>query len=213
MRSRINDRVGLPTAVRAAGWRRASSSLRAGLTGQADVDFPVDVCPFLGLAQRPHEVIERRCVGRGILKPGKSKGSTRSRQWCRRRVTADRYFSPTVMCLDLSSKTARRSSCARAHQAAVLRIGISAARSACARPSFGCRATSSRCSALVTYCSLLTTPRRHQATSPLRGAPDSTTMSRSAAGSVSPTTSEMLSMPQGPVAPPTKLTCTGTFIC
>ena len=58
----------------------------------------------------------------------KSKGSPRSRAWYRRRATAGMYFIESAMWCERVSKIERRSSCGRSHQAADLRMGISAAR-------------------------------------------------------------------------------------
>ena len=111
----------------------------------------------------------------------------------------------------LSSKIRRRSSCARSHHASDFLTGISAARVDPARPSGSWRAASSRCSPLVTYRSLLVTPRSTQTASPAGpAAPEpSTTSSREAGGSGMPATVSSRSMLHLPLLPPTNATCNG----
>src|SRR6516225_7931219 len=60
------------------------------------------------------------CSGAYSNQVKKSNGSPSSRLWCKRLATAGRYSIPIPMCRDCSSKMARRSSCAKSHQAAVI---------------------------------------------------------------------------------------------
>src|SRR5471030_382556 len=114
------------------------------------------------------------------------------------------------MCRERSSKISRRSSCVSAHHASDFVIGMSAAHVASGLPSFSSLAERALRSFLVTYRSLLVTPRSTHETPTGGGAsPPSRTVSRRASSSESPTTASTLVICQGPVLPATNATTKG----
>jgi hypothetical protein len=138
----------------------------------------------------------------------KSKGSPRSRLWCKRRATAGRYFRPVAICPDRSSRIARRSSWDSAHHSSDFLIGISAALLASGRPRLGEAAVSSLCSRAWTYRSCPITPTSVQVAPGGPTRTPSRTANRSTAGTDTPATADTLRTRQLPAVPPANTTGT-----
>src|SRR5262249_10313956 len=114
---------------------RKVCSLSAG----ADIYFPLYVPPLRRAAQSADHLLKGIGVFGGVLEPSQEV------EWLSKFsavMQTSRYgrqvFHTNSNVRDCSSKMARRSSCAKSHQASVFRIGMSAARVACGLSSISC---------------------------------------------------------------------------